>query len=153
LLAADAVAAVRSAVVPRALVVTPNAPEAERLTGLSIATAEDQRAAGAALRAMGAQAALIKGGHLEGDEITDVLSTAAGDIAFTGARIATRATHGTGCTLASAIAVHLAQGRALEDAVRLAREYLLGAIINAPGFGAGHGPLGHAWTLKPSRDG
>jgi hydroxymethylpyrimidine/phosphomethylpyrimidine kinase len=152
LLEVEAVTAVRDLLLPRALLATPNAPEAEQLTGLAIANRRDQSAAGAALRADGAYAALIKGGHIEGPEITDLLSLPGGDIAFSSARIDTRATHGTGCTLASAIAAHLAQGRALEEAVRLAREYLRGAIINAPGFGSGHGPLGHAWTFKPSLD-
>jgi hydroxymethylpyrimidine/phosphomethylpyrimidine kinase len=147
LLAQDAVAAVRELLVGRAALVTPNAPEAEALTGLSVATAQDQAAAGAALLRLGAQAALVKGGHLEADPIADVLVLAgqAEPLVLESPRIVTRATHGTGCTLSSAIAARLALGDPLEQAVRAARDYLRGAILNAPGFGKGYGPLGHMW--------
>lgn len=148
LLADEAVSAVRDRLAPRARLITPNAPEAERLTGRAIRTRADQAAAGRDLVALGAHAALIKGGHLDGDEIADVLVTRDGVQEFISPRIATRATHGTGCTLASAIAALLAQGASLPEAVRRAREYLRGAILAAPGYGAGHGPLGHGWTVN-----
>ena len=96
---------------------------------------------------LGAYAALVKGGHIEGAVVRDVLLTREGYRVFESERIATRATHGTGCTLASAIAAYVAQGVAIEPAVERARAYLMQAIRHAPGLGAGHGPLGHNWAL------
>lgn len=151
LLAADAVDTVCALMVPRAALVTPNAPEAEALTGLAVNDVDGQRRAGERLCALGAGAALVKGGHIAGDVICDVLVTAEGAQVFQSPRIATRATHGTGCTLASAIAAYLAQGESMAEAVRLAREYLMEAIRRAPGFGAGHGPVDHAWTTRERR--
>lgn len=148
LLEDDAVAAVRAHILPRADVVTPNAPEAERLTGVAIKTVDDMRRAGEALLAAGARAALVKGGHVPGDVIVDLLVTPQGETAFEGPRLKTRHTHGTGCTLASAIAAGLAQGRELTAAVEEARAYVFEAIRRAPGFGAGHGPLDHGWPLR-----
>jgi hydroxymethylpyrimidine/phosphomethylpyrimidine kinase len=146
LLADDAVAVIAQALVPRAAIVTPNAPEAEALTGVTVRDIEGQRAAATALvERMGARAALVKGGHVEGDIIRDVLLTEAGYRVFESPRIDTRATHGTGCTLASAIAALVAQGVELEAAVAQARVYLMEAIRHAPGFGQGHQPLGHGW--------
>lgn len=139
---------VRSLMLPRAALVTPNAPEAEALTGLTVANLDGQKGAAEKLLALGAKAALVKGGHVEGATVRDVLATSTGFTVFEAPRIETRATHGTGCTLASAIAAKLAQGDALEEAVRAAREYLLEAIRRAPGFGAGHGPLDHGWTTR-----
>src|SRR5205085_7604307 len=107
LLATDAVAAVRTLLVPRAALLTPNAPEAAALTGLSVATTDDLRRAGEALLAAGAKAVLMKGGHVAGERVVDVLMTPAGETAFEGERIESRHTHGTGCTLASACAVGL----------------------------------------------
>lgn len=152
LLAADAVDTVRRLMLPRATLVTPNAPEAEALTGVAVADVEGQRRAGQALLALGARAALVKGGHVAGDTIRDVLATSGGVEVFESPRIVTRATHGTGCTLASAIAAGLAQGASLSDAVRRGREYLMEAIRRAPGFGAGHGPVDHAWPLRTTPD-
>lgn len=148
LLAPDAVAAVRERLLPRAAIVTPNAPEAGALTGVDVVDAGSQFKAGSLLLEMGARAALVKGGHIEGPVLRDLLVTADAIAAFEGPRIETAATHGTGCTLASAIAAHLAQGASLEDAVRLGREYLVEAIRRAPGFGGGHGPVDHAWTVR-----
>ena len=142
-----AVGAVKTLLLPRAFLVTPNAPEAERLTGVAVRDLQGQISAGERLLVMGAQAALVKGGHIDGDVIRDVLATAAGVRVFEGPRLATSATHGTGCTLASAIAAHVAQGASLTQAVPAARDYLIKAIEAAPGFGAGHGPLGHNWPL------
>lgn len=149
LLEPGAMASLRAELAPLAAVITPNAPEAAALTGLPVDDLEGQKRAGAALVQMGAQAALVKGGHVEGAMVRDVLVTAAGVEVFEDARIDTKATHGTGCTLASAIATGLAQGLDVRAAVVRARSYLRRAILAAPGFGGGHGPLGHGWPLKP----
>jgi len=148
LLAAEAVAAVRELLIPRATLLTPNAPEAEALTGLAVATTDDLRRAGEALLAAGAKAVLMKGGHVPGERVVDILMTAQGDTAFEGERIESRHTHGTGCTLASACAAGLAQGLPLVAAVARAWDYVHEAMLRAPGFGAGHGPLDHAWPLR-----
>jgi hydroxymethylpyrimidine/phosphomethylpyrimidine kinase len=148
LLAQAAVAAVRGLLIPRAALLTPNAPEAEALTGLTVTSTDDLRRAGEALLAAGARAVLMKGGHVPGDRVVDVLMTPAGETAFEGERIESRHTHGTGCTLASACAVGLAQGLPLVEAVARAWDYVHEAILRAPGFGAGHGPLDHGWPLR-----
>ena len=148
LLAAEAVDAVRTLLVPRAALLTPNAPEAERLTGLRIETTDDLRRAGEALLGLGAKAVLMKGGHVAGERVVDLLMTADGETVFEGERIETRHTHGTGCTLASACAVGLAQGMDLTAAVARAWNYVHEAMLRAPGFGAGHGPLDHAWPFR-----
>lgn len=148
LLADAAVAAVRRELVPRAALLTPNAPEAEALTGLAVASGDDQRRAGEALLAAGAKAVLMKGGHVPGGRVVDLLITPAGETAFEAERIESRNTHGTGCTLASACAAGLAQGLPLTEAVARAWDYVHRAILSAPGFGAGHGPLDHAWPLR-----
>jgi hydroxymethylpyrimidine/phosphomethylpyrimidine kinase len=148
LLADEALELVRTLLVPRAALLTPNAPEAEALTGLEVATTDDLRRAGEALLALGAGAVLMKGGHLPGERVADVLMTPYGETVFEGERIESRNTHGTGCTLASACAVGLAQGMSLEAATARAWDYVHQAILQAPGFGRGHGPLGHGWPLK-----
>ena len=148
LLASEAVAAVRALLVPRAVLLTPNAPEAEALTGLPVATTDDLRRAGEALLKAGAAAVLMKGGHVPGERVIDVLVTPSGETLFEGERLETRHTHGTGCTLASACATGLAQGLRLEDAVARAWDYVHEAMLRAPGFGQGHGPLDHAWPLR-----
>lgn len=148
LLAPDAVAVLREALVPRAAVVTPNLPEAEALSGMRIANTADAEAAGRAILAMGAAAVLVKGGHATDARITDVLIHPQGVAHFTHDRIPGTSTHGTGCTLASAIATGLAQGMALEAAVDRAIGYLQRALAAAPGFGSGHGPVWHGVTLE-----
>ncbi len=148
LLVAKAVAAVKAILIPRATLLTPNAPEAEALTGLTVASQDDQRRAGEALLALGARAVLMKGGHVPGDRVVDILMTPAGETLFEGERIDTRHTHGTGCTLASACATGLAQGLPLTEGVARAWNYVHEAMLRAPGFGAGHGPLDHGWTLR-----
>ncbi|WP_022697621.1 bifunctional hydroxymethylpyrimidine kinase/phosphomethylpyrimidine kinase [Euryhalocaulis caribicus] len=145
-----AVSAMQDRLIPGASLVTPNAPEAARLTGETVEDLHGQRRAGEALLKAGAKAVLIKGGHIPGDTIHDVLMTPAGDHMFDGPRIDTRHTHGTGCTLASAIATRLAQGDDLPTAVDDARAYVLRAIETAPGYGAGAGPLNHAWPCSGS---
>ncbi len=151
LLAVSAVDAVRSLLIPRSGLLTPNAPEAQVLTGLSVLTTDDLRRAGEALLKLGAAAVLMKGGHVEGESVIDVLMTQSGETTFEGERIHTRHTHGTGCTLASACAAGLAQGLALPEAVARAWAYVHEAMRQAPGFGAGHGPLDHGWPLRGAR--
>ncbi|RAK58249.1 bifunctional hydroxymethylpyrimidine kinase/phosphomethylpyrimidine kinase [Phenylobacterium deserti] len=151
LLADDAIATVRGELVPRSALLTPNAPEAAALTGLAVETTDDLRRAGEALLELGARAVLMKGGHVAGERVTDVLLTAAGETLFEGERIETRHTHGTGCTLASACAAGLAQGLDLVAAVARAWNYVHEAMLRAPGLGRGHGPLDHAWPLRDAR--
>ncbi len=135
---------------PRAALITPNVPEATALTGIAIAGIDDQRAAARALLDRGAAAALLKGGHLTDAQVTDLLLTSDGETVWQDPRIASRHTHGTGCTLASAIAAGIAQGLDLPAAVGRARAYVLAAIAAAPGYGTGHGPMDHAvWIPDP----
>ena len=133
---------------PLATLLTPNLPEAEALLGRAIPDAAAMAEAAMALRGLGPAAVLLKGGHAEGPVVVDVLADAQGTLAFESPRIATRHTHGTGCTLASAVATGIAQGMALRLAVGRARAYVLEALRSAPGFGHGHGPLDHAHTLR-----
>ena len=149
LLEAQGIAAIRDLLVPRAGLLTPNAPEAAALTGLAVETLDDLRRAGEALMGLGAKAVLMKGGHLAGDQVTDLLITSDGETLLQGPRIHSRHTHGTGCTLASACAVGIAQGMDLPKAVERARLYVVEAMARAPGYGAGHGPLDHGWPFRP----
>ena len=149
LLEAQGIAAIRDILVPRAGLLTPNAPEAAALTGLAVETLDDLRRAGEALMRLGAKAVLMKGGHLAGDQVTDLLITPDGEALLQGPRIQSRHTHGTGCTLASACAVGVAQGLSLPQAVERARRYVIEAMARAPGYGAGHGPLDHGWPFRP----
>lgn len=149
LLAEAAVGAVRSLMVPRAALLTPNAPEAEALTGIVVADLDGQRRAGEALLALGAKAVLMKGGHVgDGPTVTDLLLTPTGETLLEGERVDTTSTHGTGCTLASACAAGIARGQSLEVAVAEAWAYVAEAIRRAPGLGGGHGPLDHGWRLR-----
>ena len=145
-----AVDALKQLLIGRAELVTPNLPEAEILCGASIVDLAEMRAAGEALLALGCRAALVKGGHLSGETVFDVLVTTGGARVWESARIPTRHTHGTGCTLASAIAAGIAQGLNVESAVDRARTYVHRAITSAPGLGRGHGPLDHAHPLRPN---
>jgi hydroxymethylpyrimidine/phosphomethylpyrimidine kinase len=146
-----AVEALKRRLIARAEIVTPNLPEAEILCGARIGNLAQMRAAGETLLTLGCRAALVKGGHGSGDTVSDVLVTAGGARVWESPRIATRHTHGTGCTLASAIAAGLAQGQDVESAVDRARTYVQRAIAGAPGLGRGHGPLDHAHPLRPER--
>lgn len=148
LLPDQAVAAVKALMIPRAALLTPNAPEAEALTGLTVADLDGQRRAGEALLQLGARAVLMKGGHVPGERLIDVLMTPDGETLFEGERVETRHTHGTGCTLASACAAGLAKGLPLPIAVAEAWAYVAEAIRRAPGLGGGHGPLDHAWPVR-----
>ena len=144
LLEQNAIDTIRERLLPLAGLVTPNLHEAEILAGEKIADEEDMaRVAEKLVAEMGAQAALVKGGHLDsGDRVIDVLFD--GDVrVFRGKRVASTSTHGTGCTLSAAIAAQLAKGESLHAAVRRAIDYVHNAIATAPGLGSGHGPLNH----------
>ena len=143
LLDAEAVAAVLRYLLPLAALLTPNVPEAEALLGRPIQDHQGALDAARALLDLGARAVLLKGGHMPGAVVQDILATADGTEVIESARIATRHTHGTGCTLASAIAAGLAQGMPLRGAVLRAGAYVHAAILAAPGLGSGHGPLQH----------
>ena len=147
LLEADAVAALRSELLPLAEIVTPNIPEAEVLARMAIRTLDDRHAAARVIHALGPRVVLVKGGHADGAESIDVALLPTGPLEIRGPRIESRNTHGTGCTLSSAIAAHLARGTGQDVALRAAREYLEGAIRHAPRLGSGHGPLAHFWRL------
>ena len=156
LLASDAIDELKRRLIPMSAVLTPNVPEAEAITGIEIADINAMETASRKLIEGGTKAVLLKGGHLPGKTIFDVLLDARGDTSgeierFTSLRIDTPHTHGTGCTLASGIAVGLAQGMHVRDAVIRSRAYVRKAIETAPGFGSGHGPLNHGHTVKPVR--
>lgn len=139
---------------PLATVITPNLDEAALLLDRPIAAVSDLSVAAHALLAQGAQAVLLKGGHLPGDQVVDVLARPDhADVVLASPRIPSRNTHGTGCTLSSAIAAHLALGEPLEAAVRAARAYILAAIQAgaAVQVGQGHGPLNHGYAPTPTR--
>jgi hydroxymethylpyrimidine/phosphomethylpyrimidine kinase len=144
LLESAAVTALREVLLPLADVLTPNIPEAEVLTGLTIRSVEDMKRAAARLITLGARSVIVKGGHLDG-EATDVWHDGTRWIEVTTERIDTAHTHGTGCTFSSAIAAGLANGLDIEAAIRQAKDYVTGAIRHAPGLGSGHGPLQHFW--------
>jgi hydroxymethylpyrimidine/phosphomethylpyrimidine kinase len=150
LIESDAIAALKERLLVRAAVVTPNLPEAEILCGRKIGSLDEMREAARMLLELGCEAVLLKGGHFPGDSVSDVLATGSGIRVWQSPRIATRHTHGTGCTLASAIAAGLAQGRDIESAIERARDYVHRAIASAPGLGRGHGPLDHAHPLRRS---
>ena len=151
LLREDAVEALKEILLPLAQVITPNAPEAHVLTGRSVETVADARSAARDLVAMGAKAAVVKGGHLVGPP-TDVLFDGKEFVEFAGPHIETRSTHGTGCTFASAIAADLAKGLGVYDAVAQAKDYVAMAIRLAFPIGHGHGPLNHLYALYPGQD-
>jgi hydroxymethylpyrimidine/phosphomethylpyrimidine kinase len=151
LLADDAATALIERLIRRATLITPNIPEAEILLGRCIPDHAAMEQAVRDLLALGAQAVLLKGGHMAGDRVVDLLAESSGVTAFSGGRIASTSTHGTGCTLASAIACGLAQGLALAAAVDRGRAYVRRAIETAPGLGHGHGPLNHLHTVAEFR--
>jgi len=143
LLDGDAEQIIIRTLLPLAAIVTPNLDEAEILVGRPVRSQAEMEEAGRALLGLGAGAALVKGGHLAGDALVDVLVTPDGVHRFNSARIATSSTHGTGCTLSAAIASGLALGRPLARAVADALDFVRLAIAAAPGLGSGHGPLNH----------
>ena len=148
LLEKSAIDTLKKKLIPMATLITPNIPEAECLSGTRITTVEDMVIAAKAMVTMGCKSVLIKGGHMEGDTITDLLVQNDMYELLSDTRIPSNNTHGTGCTLASAIATGLAQGLSLLDAVKRARAYVRKAIEFAPRLGKGHGPLGHTHTVK-----
>jgi hydroxymethylpyrimidine/phosphomethylpyrimidine kinase len=145
LLDESAIHVIRGELLPQAHVVTPNIPEAEVLAGMEIRALDHMREAARRIAGLGPRVVMVKGGHLDGPESIDVVWTREGTTEIRGPRIPTQHTHGTGCTLSSAIAANLARGMNDLDAIRAARDYLEGAIRHAPGLGKGHGPLAHFW--------
>ena len=144
--------ALRTLLIPMAALITPNVPEAESLSGVRVESADDLGRVAEKLLLLGPAAVLVKGGHLSGDVVVDVLRTAdGGEYRFESPRIESRSTHGTGCTLSSAIALGIAEGLTLEGAVARARLYVLEAIRSAPNLGQGHGPLNHAHPITAQR--
>ena len=148
LLRDEAVESVKTRMVPIATVVTPNIPEAEVLTGVEIDSVDDMELAGGELVTMGADAAVVKGGHFDdgSGRLTDVLVTRDGVRHFASLRIDTTSNHGTGCTFASAIAAHLAHGLDLASSVDAAQRYVWNAMANAEPIGGGNGPLNHQYA-------
>jgi hydroxymethylpyrimidine/phosphomethylpyrimidine kinase len=145
LLDEEAVHALRWTLLRMARVVTPNIPEAEVLSKMAIASVADMREAARRIAALKPAAVVIKGGHLAGPEVVDLLFENGEFTEFIGPRIEGRNTHGTGCTFAAAIAAHLAKGAALKDAVPAAKTYVEGAMRNGIPLGKGHRPLHHFW--------
>ena len=143
----EAVAAMKAELFSRALTVTPNIPEAEALTGMTIRNDSDRREAARVLASYGAATVIIKGGHLDAPDISDLFFDGREFHDIRGERVAGGSTHGTGCTFAAGIVAQLALGQTLIDAIRLAQRYVAGAIRHAPGLGRGQGPLNHFWAL------
>ncbi len=148
LLDEDGLRAMKSELLPRARIVTPNIPEAAVLAGMSIASRDDLREAARRVRRLGPSAVVVTGGHATGDTIVDLLFDGERFVELPTPRIQTRNTHGTGCTFASAIAAYLALDHSLEDAVRQAQAYVGGAIRHALALGRGQGPIDHLWQLR-----
>jgi hydroxymethylpyrimidine/phosphomethylpyrimidine kinase len=149
LLEVSARQALKARLVLRATVLTPNLPEAEILTGMTIGSFEEMRHAGEMLLSLGPRYVLLKGGHMPGPVVRDLLVHESGVIELVFPRIDSTNTHGTGCTLASGIAAGISQGLDVPAAVERARAYVQEAIRTAPGYGAGFGPLNHGHTVKP----
>jgi len=148
LLDEEAVHALRWTLLRLARVVTPNIPEAEVLAKMSITSVADMKEAARRIAMLKPSAVVIKGGHLAGPEVVDILLEKGAFHEWVGPRIEGPNTHGTGCTFASAIAAHLAKGAALSDAVPAAKAYVEGAIRNGIPLGRGHRPLDHFWNVK-----
>ena len=148
LLDESGVDALRRHLFPLAAIITPNIPEAERLTDMKIAAAGDMVRAAERLQSLGARAVLIKGGHLPGDTIVDILVDNTGAHRFSASRLHNASTHGTGCALATAIAVGLAQALPMIDAIEHARDFVRRAIATGLTFGRGIGPINHLHALE-----
>lgn len=147
----DGVRVICSELLPRALVVTPNIPEAEALSGVTISSLKDAREAARRIHAMG-PSVIIKGGHATGDDLVDLLFHDGVFVPFHTPRIQTRNTHGTGCTFASAVAAYLALGHGLPEAAGRAQAYVAGAIRHGLALGRGHGPVDHFWRTRHGED-
>lgn len=148
LLQDDAISTIRHTLLPLALVVTPNLPEAEVLTGHAITNEQEMRRAAEAIAGLGARHVVIKGGHLDGPDLLDLLYDGVSFLELRSPRIATNNTHGTGCTFAAAITAYLAKGEPVDMAVTLAKNYVTGAVQHSLTLGAGHGPLDHMWMQR-----
>jgi hydroxymethylpyrimidine/phosphomethylpyrimidine kinase len=148
LLVESAVTAIVDRLLPLATVVTPNLPEVERLTGLVVENGDGQRRAAEALLAMGPTWVLVKGGHLPSGDAVDLLTDGNETYELSAERFETIHTHGTGCTLASAIASYLALGNSVPEAVRSAKAYVTGAIVAGFPLGSGIGPVDHGWQSR-----
>jgi hydroxymethylpyrimidine kinase/phosphomethylpyrimidine kinase len=140
----EALDTLKKELLPLARIVTPNVPEAERITGLVVRDEQGMLRAARAIREMGARAVLVKGGHLDGERALDLLDDEGEIETFVAGRIRTTATHGTGCTLAAAIAACLARGLKLSESVGAAKRFVTDAILRAPQLGHGHGPVNHS---------
>ena len=151
LLMPDAVAALRTHILPLAEVVTPNLHEARGLLGGRIETIDEMKEAARSLRSLGPRAVLVKGGHLSGERAVDVMFDGTDMIEIDGPRYDTTDTHGTGCTLAAAIAARLAHGDELEPAVRFAKRFVGNAIERGLRIGKGYGPVNQGWGTTPVR--
>jgi hydroxymethylpyrimidine/phosphomethylpyrimidine kinase len=147
LLAASALDSVRAKLLPAATVATPNLDEVAQLTGVRVESEDDLRRAAAAVLAYGPRWVLVKGGHLPGDAV-DLLTDGTDEYRYRASRHDNRHTHGTGCTLASAIASGLAKGESVPEAVAAAKEYVTGAIAAGFALGAGIGPVDHGWRFR-----
>ncbi|MBA3711424.1 MAG: bifunctional hydroxymethylpyrimidine kinase/phosphomethylpyrimidine kinase [Pyrinomonadaceae bacterium] len=144
----EALAALISELLPLARVLTPNIPEAERITGMRVTNEQEMRRAARVMREMGARAVLLKGGHLFSADALDLLDDEDGVQLFRNPRLETTSTHGTGCTLAAAIAAGLARGMRLREAVGTAKRFVTDAIRHAPQLGHGHGPINHNVAMR-----
>ena len=151
LLDPDAESAILEHLLPLCTLVTPNLDEAGILAGFPVRTESEMRKAAVSLVANGAQAALIKGGHMLDDEIVDLFYDGGDFTSFRKKKIETTSTHGTGCTLSAGIAAGLALGKALDESVRIALNFVESAILEAPGLGSGNGPLNHFVTINDLR--
>jgi hydroxymethylpyrimidine/phosphomethylpyrimidine kinase len=144
----EAVGAMKTELLRQAFLVTPNIPEAEVLTGITIRTDQDRREAARRIASLGVTAVVIKGGHLPSEDIVDLLYEHGEVVEFRHARVPGRHTHGTGCTFSAAITSHLASGRTLREAIPLAQAYVAEAIRQGPELGKGHGPMEHFFKFK-----
>jgi hydroxymethylpyrimidine/phosphomethylpyrimidine kinase len=149
LLEADAIGALRSLILPLAVLVTPNLPEAAGLAGIPVETRDDMRRAADVIRTVGARAVLVKGGHLEGDRADDLLVHDGGEEWLEHERLDTPNTHGTGCTLSAAAASRLALGDTVPEATRAAKAFVTEAIRHALAIGHGIGPVDPLWAIAP----
>jgi len=151
LLKEDAIETLRRRLLPHALLVTPNIPEAEVLTGMTIRTRADMEKAARAIVAMGAKAVVVKGGHSDGETADDLFYDRTRVEVLSAPRVATRNTHGTGCTFSAAVTAALAKGEDLLSAVRTGKAFITAAIREALDIGGGHGPTNH-WAYRAQRD-
>ncbi len=149
LLEDEAVSAMRTELLRRAFVVTPNAPEAEVLAGIPVRSIADAREAARRIHKLGPGAVIVKGGHLDTPDVVDLLFDGRSFTEFRGPRVQSRNSHGSGCTFAAALAANLALGQPLPEATRLAKEYVVGAIRHGLAIGHGHGPMDHFWNGVP----